>query len=355
MDLNRKNFCAAPWSSLSLDPDGQAKVCCIAQDRVALKEFDQVKTNPKFIEIRQAFIDDQQHPGCSGCWERESSGDLNSRRSIYQYNDFYHALDSSTNFQLEYLDLRWSNTCNLNCVYCSPVFSSKWAELQGQKQRYRVFPTVTDDDLKSLKVLQLAGGEPLLIKENLDILERLFKLNPEVNIEVITNLTTIHNNRIYNVLKQFDNVTWVVSFESTGQRFEYIRNGANWREFYSNLSTLAMDFLNIQVNMVYFPLSSFGIVNALDVALEFTSPENIFLVSQFGGHGFDMLSQSALQYINQHNIDQMKHLPLVSQKRLKNQIELAVTQRTNTELPLYNKFDQLTNQNHQLIFTELYQ
>lgn len=350
----RKNFCAAPWSSLSLDPDGLAKTCCIAQDRVDLQEFDQASSNSKFIEIRQAFIDDQQHTNCNGCWERERSGDLDSRRSIYQYDDFYHDLDSVTNFQLEYLDLRWSNTCNLNCVYCGPTFSSKWAELQGQKQRYRVFPTVTDANLKSLKVLQLAGGEPLLIKENLEILERLLKLNPEVKIEVITNLTMI-GNQIYKALKQFDHVTWVVSFESTGQRFEYIRNGAKWHEFYNNLNTLSMDFLDIHANMIYFPLSGFDIVNAMNTALEFTSPENVFLVSQFGGHGFDMLSHNALQYIKQHNLDQLNTLPKVLQKRLQDQMTLAVTTRNQTQLPLYNKFDQLTNQHHQSIFTELYQ
>lgn len=349
----RENFCAAPWSSISLDPDGQAKNCCIAADRVSLQEFNQIQNIPKFIEIRQEFINDNQHSSCEGCWQRERDGDLHSRRSTYQYDDFYHNLESATDFQLEYLDLRWSNTCNLNCVYCGPVFSSKWAELKGQKQRFRIFPTVTDADLAKLKVLQLAGGEPLLIKENLDVLERLLKVNPEVKIEVTTNLTMI-GNQIYKTLTKFDNVTWIVSFESTGNRFEYIRNGAKWSDFYNNLNTLSMDCLDIHVNMVYFPLSSFDIVNAINVALEFTTEENVFLVSQFGGHGFDMLGQDALQCINQHNLDQIDNLPKTLQKRLADQIRTSVTNRIKTELPLYDEFDQLTNQSHKSIFTELY-
>lgn len=352
----RKNFCAAPWSGLSLDPDGQAKLCCISQDRVPLQEFGQTKTLSKFIEIRQAVIDDQQHTNCDACWQRESvNTNWESRRSIYQYDDFHHNLDSATDFQLEHLDLRWSNTCNLNCVYCGPVFSSRWAELQGRKQSFRIFPTVTDSDLANLKILQLAGGEPLLIKENLDILERLNKINPDVKIEITTNLTMINNNRIYNSLKQFDNVTWIVSFESTGQRFEYIRNGAKWHDFYNNLNTLSMDFMDIQVNMVYFPLSSLDIVNAIDVALEFTNPDNVFLVSQSGGHGFDKLGQSALQYIKQHNLNQLTQLPDILKTRLQDQIASATTQQTQTTLPLYEKFDQLINQNHRDIFPELYE
>lgn len=354
--MNRKNFCAAPWSGLSLDPDGQAKLCCISQDRVPLQEFDQAKSLSKFVEIRKSVIDDQQHTNCSVCWQRESvDTNWESRRSIYQFNDFYHNLDSAKDFQLEHLDLRWSNTCNLNCVYCSPIFSSRWAELQGKKQSFRILPSVTDSDLVNLKILQMAGGEPLLIKENLDVLERLQKINPNVNIEVTTNLTMINNNRIYDSLKQFDNVNWVVSFESTGQQFEYIRNGAKWNEFYNNLNKLAMDFINIQVNMVYFPLSSLRITNAIQVALEFAEPCHVFLVGQTGGHGFDKLSQSALQYIKQHNLDQLTQLPDILQTRLQDQIISAITQQTETLLPLYDKFDRLTNQNHRLIFSELYE
>jgi hypothetical protein len=351
----RKNFCAAPWAGLSLDPDGFGKICCINLTRVPIKTFDDIKHNSAFIDIRTAVINDEQHPGCQQCWTREASGDLDSRRSIYQYNDFFHDLNSPDTFQLEHLDLRWSNTCNLNCVYCSPTYSSRWAELSGLTQKFRVSPIVTDSSLTNLKFLQLAGGEPLLIKENYELLERLLRINPDIKIEVTTNLTSIRNNKIYQLLKNFNNVTFVVSFESTGSKFEYIRNGANWAEFRSNLGQLITDFLNIQINMVYFPLSSVGISNAIDVALEHTTPDNVFIVSQFGGHGFDFVGQHVLQLINQKNIDYSNKLPDIIKRRLLDQIKISTTQRPTTYLPLYQKFDQLTNQNHRLIFPELYE
>ena len=351
----RENFCAAPWSGLSLDPDGQGKVCCINLARTPITDFSQVKTSPVFTDIRAAVIEDLQHPSCKQCWDREASGDLDSRRSTYQYADFFHDLESTASFQLEHLDLRWSNTCNLNCVYCSPTYSSRWADLQGITQKFRIFPTVTDSDLSNLKILQLAGGEPLLIKENLDLLERLLKINPAINIEITTNLTSIHNNKIYQILKCFNSVTWVVSFESIGQKFEYIRNGANWLKFQANLSQLAVDFLNIHVNMVYFPLSAYSIIDAINVALNHVLPENVFIVSQFGGHGFDSVGQHALQLINQTNIQRSSQLPEILKQRLSNQIQLSNTQRSTTYLPQYEEFDQLTNQNHRLIFSELYE
>lgn len=350
----RKNFCAAPWASLSIDPDGHAKLCCISKDRMPIVDFDQVAHEQKFIEIRKSFIEDQQHSNCVDCWQREKiESEWTSRRSIYQY-DYFHDLNDPERFQLEHLDLRWSNTCNLNCVYCGPTFSSKWVELKGQKQRFRVFPTVTDDHLSRLKILQMAGGEPLLIKENFDLLSRLIKLNPEVNIEVTTNLTQI-NNPIYAQLKKFSNVTFVVSFESTKQKFEYIRNGANWSKFKVNLDTLSQDFENIICNMIYFPLSSLDIVDAAKIALDYSRPENIFVVSQSGGHGFDMLSQHAVKYIKEQNLQKIDSLPKLLEQRFLNQINLMSTDRTETFLPKYDEFDKLTNQDHKQIFAELYQ
>lgn len=351
----RKHFCAAPWSGLSLAPRGTGTVCCINLEHETIQSFNEVENNPKFIEIRQAVINDEQHPSCRQCWDREASGDLNSRRSIYQYNDFFHDLTNLNAFQLEHLDLRWSNTCNLNCVYCSPDYSSRWVDLRNGTQKFRIFPTVSDSDLVNLKVLQLAGGEPFLIKENYELLERLLRINPSIKIEVTTNLTSIQNNKIYELLKNFDNVTFIISFESIEERFEYIRNGAKWSTFQINFDQLIIDFTDIQVNMVYFPLSAFGISKAIDQALEYTSPDNIFIVSQIGGHGFDNISQGALQSINDRNIEYSKQLPEALSKRFLDQIQLATTKRTTTHLPLYEEFDQLTNQNHRLIFPELYE
>ena len=107
--------------------------------------------------------------------------------------------------------------------------------------------------------------------------------------------------------------------------------------------------------MVYFPLSSLDIARAFEVACEYTMPKNIFVVSQSGGHGFDSLSQRALQYVQQLNLTQSTQLPAILRQRFVEQIQTTTTQQTKTFLPQYEKFDQLTNQNHKLLFTELYQ
>jgi hypothetical protein len=349
---NRKNFCAAPWAGLSLDPDGSAKICCISQNRDTIDNISDIITNKKFIEIRNAVIKDEQHLNCQGCWEQEkNSSKWISRRSIYQYADFYNDLSDPNTFQLEHLDVRWSNTCNLNCVYCGPTFSSKWSKLLNYKQSYRIFPVFTSDNLANIRTLQLAGGEPLLIKENYDLLKQI---PVDANIEITTNLTNIQNNKIYEILKTFKNVKFVISFESTHNKFEYIRNGANWNQFINNLKIVTTDFKNVDVNMVYFSLSSISISDAIDIALQFVPDNNIFIVSQNGGHGFDMLSQKALAYTKEKNIAYAELLSDTLKNRLLSQVLAGSTSRTKTMLPDYDKFDKLVNQNHRLIFKELY-
>jgi MoaA/NifB/PqqE/SkfB family radical SAM enzyme len=351
-----KNFCAAPWSVVSINPDGNAKVCPVSANQVKFVNLDELKTNPLFTEIRQSVIADTQHNNCSACWEREKDLDNEwiSRRSIYQSGDFYNDVSNDSTFQLEYLDLRWSNTCNLNCVYCGPYFSSKWAELLQQKKSLRVLPELSIDQLKNLKVAHLAGGEPLLIKENYNLLSNLAEVNPDVYIEVTTNLTMINNNKIYELLKQFKNVTIVVSFESTGKKFEYIRNGAIWEDFLNNLKTVTTDFANVQINMVYFSLSSTDITNAIDVALQYVGPENVFITNESGNTAVDVISASALQYIQDINKRYAEELPEV----LKNRLLQVIAQNTDcgdtSSFPKYIEFDRLTNQSHQLIFPELY-
>jgi sulfatase maturation enzyme AslB (radical SAM superfamily) len=351
----RKNFCAAPWAGLSLDPDDSAKVCCISTERTKVQNFSDVKNNTLFKEIRSAVIHDQQHKNCQVCWDREAAGDQFSRRSTYQPADFFNDLHSTDSFQLEHLDLRWSNTCNLNCVYCNSHYSSKWADLLGEKQRFRILPTVEESDLKNLKFLQLAGGEPLLIKENINLLQKLLNINPQIKIEITTNNTCGSDNKVYQLLKQFADVTVVVSFETIKEQFEYIRNGASWSQFEKNFAQLVKDFSRVQINMVYFPLSAGGISSAIEFGLQHVAPENIFIVSQFGGHGFDCVGASALQCINQRNLEFAHTLPTILSQRLTHQIKICQTQCITTHLPNYVKFDKLTNQDHRSIFTELYQ
>jgi len=357
--INRRHFCAAPWSGVSVDPRGYAKVCCVSHERIPFSDIESCQSSREFEAIRSQVIDDLAQPNCSECWQQEAlatAGEWNSRRSMYQPGDFFHDLSDAKTNRLEHLDLRWSNTCNLTCVYCSPTYSSKWMDLLGRRQSNRIHTQLSDQKISELKFVQLAGGEPLLIKENQAFLERLLDLNPAVDIEVTSNLTQIDDNRIFDTLVRFDRVTVVASFESKDKKFEYIRRGAEWTRFARNLELCAAKVSKLQANMVFFPLSATSIVDAVHFALRFMPGDNIFIRQQIGGQGFDGLGIKALQCIKQDLVSRSGELDGSVRQQLDDQIRrIGPTQRTNTRLLYYEEFDRLTGLDHRTVFPELYQ
>ena len=130
------------------------------------------------------MIADQKPNNCSGCYLQEkgrnSVSSISSR--LYYTKELAphidkNLYDSVKNFSLHHVDVRWTNHCNQACVYCGPEYSSKWAQeldvkiRSGSDARARVKEYVFKN-IKQLKNVYLAGGEPLLMNENKVFLEK---------------------------------------------------------------------------------------------------------------------------------------------------------------------------------------
>jgi organic radical activating enzyme len=175
------------------------------------------------------------------------------------------------NFDLQTVDVRWTNLCNFSCIYCGPEFSSKWAaELDKyldtptsiQKQQFKNY---IFENSHKLKHVYLAGGEPLLMKENEEFLDLLKSTNPRVNLRINTNLSKV-DTRVFDKICEFENVHWTVSVETIQEEFEYIRHGGRWTDFLDNLNTIRKLDHRISFNMLHFLLnyqSVFGCVDFL--------------------------------------------------------------------------------------------
>ena len=110
--------------------------------------------------------------------------------------------------------------------------------------------------------MYLAGGEPLLMKENLELLK---ELNPDVNLRINTNLSKVDTG-VFDAVCSFKNVHWTVSAETIEDEFEYIRFGGRWQDFLDNLNTIRQLDHKISFNMLWFLLnynSVFGYVDYL--------------------------------------------------------------------------------------------
>jgi sulfatase maturation enzyme AslB (radical SAM superfamily) len=231
---------------------------------------------------------EQKFSRCNPCYELEQTQnkfDIISDRVFYlkELRDVDNTLYDTMNFDLHTVDIRWTNLCNFACVYCSPDFSSKWASEQQlviatpSDQKKQQFKNYVFERAAQLKHVYLAGGEPLLMKENLEFLELLKQVNPDVNLRINTNLSHV-DTHIFDLISKFRNVHWTVSVESIEQQFEYIRYGGTWQDFLDNLGTIKQFGHKISFNMLHFLLNHVGIFDCVDFLKSQGFHNNSFII-----------------------------------------------------------------------------
>jgi hypothetical protein len=275
IDPANKNFCPAPWISVYVEPNGRVDNCCIGRNNLGnlseVESIAEILTGPTNIGIQQSMLNNQVVPGCTWCHGGIDGGletlQVKMLRDFPNKDDPIYQVGS---FDLRYLDARWSNTCNLACVYCGPEFSSRWAQELGRTIKIERgdknnFLQYVLDNVESIKELYLAGGEPLLMKENELLLDELVVRNPDCKLLVNTNLLNI-NTKIYQRLISMPNVEWLVSFEATGAEYEYLRWPGIWSDFESNLLQLKRDVPvhRILFNMVFLSFNALSIWDTID-------------------------------------------------------------------------------------------
>ena len=238
---------------------------------------------------KQNMLEHKDGQGCHVCYDLEGDKkgyDMISDRIFYLKelktvdNTLY---DQVENFNLHKIDIRWSNVCNHACVYCGPEYSSKWAtELkikvaEPTPERVAELKKLVFDNAHQLKHVYLAGGEPLLMKENLELLEILQEKNPEVNIRVNTNLSKT-GTRVFDKIMEFKNVHWTVSLDTIEDQFDYIRYGGVWSDFNENLLRLTDRGHKVSFNMLWYAMNFRSIFDTVDYLKGLGYHNNSFII-----------------------------------------------------------------------------
>ena len=288
--LTNPYFCPMPWTGMMYNFDGEVKNCIRSAGKLG-----NIKEQP----IQEILIDNNQprqqqivdqHPvaTCHTCYDLEHGNkgfDIISDRVFYirELKTNAPAMYTPGNFDLQAIDVRWTNLCNFACVYCGPMFSSKWAsELKvfqsGPNQaQLDQFKQYVFEHAGQLKHVYLAGGEPLLMKENLELLLLLKKINPTVNLRINTNLSKV-DTQVFDLVCGFENVHWTVSVETVEQEFEYIRYGASWEDFQDNLVVIKNLNHKISFNMLHFLLNYQSIFGCVDHLKSLGFHNNSFII-----------------------------------------------------------------------------
>ena len=290
--LTNKSFCVLPWTGFELEPNGNVKNCIISTSTIGniqKQSIEAIVSGKENLKIKQEMLEDKKPSNCSGCYlqeqDRKNLSSISSRlyytKELAPFVD-KKLYDKTKNFSLHHADLRWTNHCNQACVYCSPEYSSKWAKEIGReiKSSTTARKKVKDfvfKNIKKLKNVYLAGGEPLLMNENREFLQLLLKENPLINIRINTNLSSTDTG-VFDLLCKFKNVHWTVSVETIEKQYEYVRYHGVWNNFLQNLKQIKKLDHKITFNMLYFILNYRSIFSTVDFFKSLGFHENSFVI-----------------------------------------------------------------------------
>lgn len=344
--------CLASKHNLFLDTNGEVKLCCNSNQALDFvsDNYGSALNGFKAQEIQSSLCNNQQHSNCQRCWTEQRQNNNSYRHA---YNDMYPEFATITGNELKTIHIQNDNTCNLACVYCGPEFSSKWAQIKGKKEIFRQPTFFSNEDLTKLHTVTLAGGEPSLIKSNIDLLDRLFSVNPDCNVIINTNLFNIESNPVFEKFFKFKNSTVIASFEDIGDRYEYIRDGSSWKSFSKNFASVSNRVHKLQASMILFPLSIGGIHNAIDFALEYIKPKEVYINDYYGNrYIWNSIGKTALNTLRNNLETYARKQPISIQTQLMSRMNSIVSdQETTTLISTVNHHDQ---DRHAKLFSELY-
>jgi len=373
--LTNKSFCPLPWTGFYVEPTGKVKNCVVATDKlgsVGDQDILDVMQGKDNLAIKDAMLTDSKPQSCQACHRLEEgkrSFDIVSSRLYYlkALRDVPLSTYERNSFDLRHVDVRWQNTCNFACVYCGPAWSSKWEQELDQtvakpsKERKQALKSYIFDHAADLENVYLAGGEPLLMTENEEFLERLIKVNPDVALRVNTNLSKT-GTKVFDLIMRFKDVHWTVSVEAMSDRFEYIRWGGSWMDFNDNLNEIKKSDHKVSFNMLWFLLNGSHIFDTIDHFMSKGFQENSFVLGPvLGPRHLDIrnLSADALQSLEEELMKRINQKPgyllqdgyeiLLKHLRTPFVADLAKSMARISEM------DQRRRVDSSKIFTELYE
>lgn len=254
-------FCILPWLHAHVWADGSVFPCCMAAvDRPVTNlnhHLDLLETmnHPRYIEMRKKMINGRSCVECTKCYEIEAAGGSSMRTdSGTMYADRISEVQDEngrfpteiSKFKMRYMDIRFSNLCNLACVTCSPLFSQRLHPIHKRMgevtPEYEILELNAFDKLKPylefVTHVNFAGGEPLISEDHYRVLSYWDDLGKyDVNINYTSNMTMLSHNgfRVINFWKKFKNISILASLDDFGPEISKIRIGASWNKIADNI------------------------------------------------------------------------------------------------------------------------
>jgi len=252
-------FCVLPWIEYHTRTDGDQYFCCYAKAPVGTEESATI--------TRQKILNNEKVPHCEHCYKLEDNNTISPRqresalwlKDISIVNKFL----NNPEYDPIFFDIRSDNKCNLACIGCGPNDSTLWQkELSIPIKQYSAL--INFDKIKKAKKIYLAGGEPLIIDNYLNIIDYIAEHNPDIELVINTNLTTLPESTVKS-LQKIKQVSITVSLDGYGKVNEYHRYPLKWDKFIRNLDRLHETGLRAEFNTVIDAVSIFGLKRLLEL------------------------------------------------------------------------------------------
>ena len=305
-------FCPAPWTSLNIDQTGRVIPCMHMYGHtignIKKTTIQEVIAGPVLTEIRNCMARGEWHNACGWCKQLEETTGSSGRTVRHANKETLDSIakDPAKFFELQHIVVNWSNLCNLTCLYCNPETSTAWQSIKAipinhVKNEHPDLIALAKEYGNTIVGLTLGGGEPLLQKGLLDFLQCLAPA--QVCVLVTTNLSIdITNNPIYNELRTWPRVDWQISFDNANKdKFEYVRNGANWEMFVNNIRLMKQHGQRVIAHPAYSIYCAFDLVEYY----EFCVTEQIELFWCELIHPWDLDIRRYSQAIRQQAVDEI--------------------------------------------------
>lgn len=268
-----KNFCILPWIHFHAWPNGKVMPCCVADSSQAVSKVKpgqsiiEMMNSDAYKQMRLDMIDDKPVEACKRCYDIEKIGIWTLRQSQNMVRgpaaidlvDDTNEDGSIEQFKMKYMDIRFSNLCNMKCRTCGPECSSLHAQEFVEKRKgkealkgyFKMDTTMisvneTGEFFKKLKPylddveeVYFAGGEALITKEHYDCLEYWIKkgLTDKIELTYTTNFSALKykNKDLVALWKQFPKIKIWASLDDSGARAELLRKGTDWAKIEENI------------------------------------------------------------------------------------------------------------------------
>jgi MoaA/NifB/PqqE/SkfB family radical SAM enzyme len=274
--------------------------------------------------LRMDLINGVRNNSCDTCWKIEDAGGYSYRQKSLQDIDLDENIveevykNNGYNKHLpKFIDLKIGNLCNLKCVMCNQVASSKIEEevnmlqLQGEKlpawqnavviavsdldESLRNFAGLANSDnaqkvveqlrpaLETCQDLELLGGETFVNPFAIRLLKELVSndLAKNINIKMISNFTLLNKKQLA-ILKKFRKATLVASYDHVdAEKLKAIRFPTDYKNFKKNFNLVYND-PNLHLDIS----TTFSVLNILDFEEIFNEFKQIYKAGMRIGFNF---------------------------------------------------------------------